>query len=256
MAWNVVVINESSVVQDEVVKGWLPALQTQVSRDFAGVWGVDAQLSFASRTDNPAADAWQLIVLDDSDQAGALGYHDVTSGGLPLGKVFAKTDQHYGNSISVTVSHELLEMLADPSIDMTFQMQDNNGGVVAFPLEVCDMCEADNYGYDINGVTVSDFGYPRWFDQRPNPPGAEANALDYGGHLTSTLDPANPVAAILPGGYIGMWTPAAGWTQVTGQARADDYSAIPAVGSRRERRTRRKQWLKSFTPDEIAAHRG
>ena len=32
-----------------------------------------------------------MLVLDTSDQAGALGYHDVTPQGLPLGKVFAKT---------------------------------------------------------------------------------------------------------------------------------------------------------------------
>ena len=38
--------------------------------------------------------------------------NDVTREGLPLGKVFAKTDQQYGEKWTGTASHELLEMLA------------------------------------------------------------------------------------------------------------------------------------------------
>jgi hypothetical protein len=36
----------------------------------------------------PASGSWWLVMLDDSDQAGALGYHDLTSDGLPLGNIF------------------------------------------------------------------------------------------------------------------------------------------------------------------------
>jgi len=50
------------------------------------------------------------VILDDSDQAGALGYHDLTSDGLPIGKVFAASDLKAGTSWTVTASHELLEM--------------------------------------------------------------------------------------------------------------------------------------------------
>ena len=55
--------------------------------------------------------------MDDSDQAGALGYHDLTSAGLPMGKVFARTDLQNNLSWTVTVSHELLEILGDPMIN-------------------------------------------------------------------------------------------------------------------------------------------
>jgi hypothetical protein len=255
MSASIAVINESTVVTDAEVTSWVPALQTQVTDHFLPVWGVGAQLSFVPRSQPPPADAWQLAVLDDSDQAGALGYHDVTSSGLPLGKVFAKSDQQANSSISVTCSHELLEMLGDPMIDTTVFFQDNEGNAAAFAFEACDACEADQYGYEINGVLVSDFAYLGWFDQRPNPDGVPANALDYGQHLTQGLTLANPQAAILPGGYIGMWTPNGGWTQITGQDRQADYSAIPQRGSRRERRTRRSQWTKSLPYAEIAARR-
>jgi hypothetical protein len=38
----------------------------------------------------PAPDSWWLVFLDNSDQAGALAYHDLTNEGLPLSKVFVK----------------------------------------------------------------------------------------------------------------------------------------------------------------------
>ena len=66
---------------------------------------------------------------------------------------------------------------------------------------------------------------------------------------------ANPAAAILPGGYIGMWTPNSGWTQVTGQARKADPFAVPQRGSRRERRARWPDWINSLPYDQIRARR-
>ena len=69
------------------------ALQIQVSRDFAPIWGSDADLTFIPRAVQPPGGVWWLVILDNSDQAGALGYHDLTPDSLPLGKVFASTDQ-------------------------------------------------------------------------------------------------------------------------------------------------------------------
>ncbi len=113
------VINASTVLTDDQVKVALPALQTQVRRDFAPAWGVDADLSFVPQGSKPVPGSWWLVILDNSDQAGALGYHDLTEEGLPLGKVFAGTDKHYGNEWTVTASHELLEMLGDPDVNLT-----------------------------------------------------------------------------------------------------------------------------------------
>src|SRR5882724_10615097 len=103
-------VNESTVVSDEDAAKVVAALQIQVTEHFAPAWGYGAELGLlpvgAARTPG----AWQVIILDNSDQAGALGYHDLTSDGLPIGKVFAKTDKDNGLSWSVTASHELLEM--------------------------------------------------------------------------------------------------------------------------------------------------
>lgn len=87
------------------------ALQFQVTHHFSPAWGITADLNFITKGRVPRKKAWQIVILDNSDQAGALGYHDMTKDGLPIGKVFAKTDQRYGLKWSVTASHEILEML-------------------------------------------------------------------------------------------------------------------------------------------------
>jgi hypothetical protein len=232
------VINSSTVVTDAQVQAALPALQKQVHEHFAPAWGIDAELTFVPKKKKPAAGSWWLSILDNSDQAGALGYHDVTNEGLPLGKVFAKTDQQYGNKWTVTASHELLEMLADPEINLTVFVQPSATKGVLYAYEVCDACEADALGYDIDGVTVSDFVYPAWFE-----PGRKAGTqFDYGKHLKK------PVPALAAGGYIGAFdvTSGSGWSQITAQKEPLTYQMRAKVGTRRERRrTPRDQWLKS-----------
>jgi hypothetical protein len=43
--------------------------------------------------------------------------------GFPIGKVFAASDLKAGTSWTVTASHELLEMLGDPNINLTVFVQ-------------------------------------------------------------------------------------------------------------------------------------
>lgn len=235
---NISVINASTVVSDAEVQKVVPALQTQVHRDFAPAWGIDAELQFVPHGKRPASTTWWLVVLDNSDQAGALGYHDITRQGLPLGKVFAKSDQQYGLQWSVTASHELLEMLADPDINLTAFVQKDMQHGRLYAYEVCDAVEADELGYQIDGVTVSDFVFPAWFETFRK---KDAAQFDY---CKLVKEPFQ----LLKGGYIGVYDVNAGggWTQLTADEVPRAYAARPKVGSRRERRrTPRSQWLKS-----------
>ena len=234
----IAVINASTTLADNVAQKAIPALQTQVHRDFAPIWGVDADLAFVEKGSNPPPGAWWLVVLDNSDQAGALGYHDLTSEGLPLGKVFAASDQQYGLKWTVTASHELLEMLGDPDINLAAYVQNDDGTMNLYAYEVCDACEADQYGYDIDGTTVSNFVFPVWFESFRAPQSAQ-------------FDCHNQIAkpfGLLPGGYIGVYDVAtgSGWHQVVPDGQEHQYQMRPRLGSRRERRgTPRSQWLRS-----------
>jgi hypothetical protein len=232
----VAVINQSTTLSDATAKAIAEGLNVQVQRDFSSVWGIGAVLSFVPKTAQPPPGKWWLMILDNSDQAGALGYHDLTPEGLPLGKVFAATDRQYGSIISVTASHELLEMLADPFIDLCVQAAD---GQTFYAYENCDACEADQLGYQVQipdgrNVTVSDFVYPRYFDATA---AGQGNVqLDHGNHISEPFQ-------ILPGGYLGVWRATTGWTQIQAEVMPGDR---PRVGSRRERRrTPKSQWLLS-----------
>jgi len=234
----IAVINASTVLTDAQVQSVVPALQTQVHRDFAPLWGTDADLTFVPKGASPAPGAWWLVVLDNSDQAGALGYHDVTDEGMPLGKVFAASDLQAGDKWTVTASHELLEMLADPAINLTVFVQPTANTGTLYAYEVCDACEADQYGYEINGTMVSDFVLPAWFETFR---AAGSTAFDYGKHINGPLQ-------LLAGGYIGVFdvTSGTGWHQITAQGQKPTYPMRPRVGSRRERRwTPRDQWQRS-----------
>ena len=77
------VINESTVLADTDVAPVVAALQKQVTNDFGPVWGTAAQLTVGPKGTQPPNGSWWLVMLDDSDQANALGYHDLTTEGLP-----------------------------------------------------------------------------------------------------------------------------------------------------------------------------
>ena len=238
-------INESTVLTDDQVRATVAALQTQVHRDFAPEWGIDVDLALVGSDEHPSG-AWRIVVLDDSDQAGALGYHDLTIEGLPLGKVFAKTTMQYGGHWTVTASHELLEMLGDPDINRAVFVpashgRHGEGTIVAY--ENCDACEADQFGYDIDDTRVSDFVFRAWFESFRAPGSTQFDFCNY----------INAPFELLTGGYIGVYDVMSGrgWTQVTAEQAPMTYDMRPPIGSRRERRkTPRDQWLRSSVAKE------
>jgi hypothetical protein len=236
----IAILNRSSAVSDAEVDTAVAALQKQVSNDFAPVWGIDADLSFIDAQSAPQPGQWWLVILDNSDQAGALGYHDLTDDGLPLGKVFAQTDLQYEELWTVTASHELLEMLVDPDINLAaINDLSANNSTRLYAYEVCDACESDDAAYQIDGVSVSDFVYPAWFESlwltAANKPQFDHQKL-----LTTPFE-------LSPGGYISVMdvTSQQGWVQIFGSAGLA-YSMRARVGSRRERRRiGRTQWQRS-----------
>lgn len=223
------IINESSVVSDDEVATIADALEAQVRYDFLPHWDAGARIRAIPKGGTPIAGSWWLVFLDNSDQAGALGYHDLTSDLLPIGKIFAKTDQTYGLKPSVTASHELLEMLGDPYINLTAIDTRTSR---AYAYETADAVEADGLGYDINGVTVSDFVLPNFFSPEAY---GKTGPFSFKNHITKPF-------SLAKGGYLSyldLSDPSAGWQQVTAE-EAPDGSRAPGFpkGSRRERRTR------------------
>ena len=226
----IAVINESSAITDAEVQKMIPAFQTQWNRDLAPVWDLEqATFTWNDKSHPPPGDAWWVVFLDDSDQAGALAYHDVTNTGLPIAKVFAKTLKADKASISVGATHEICEMAVDPTINLA--AQDTKGTFWAY--EVCDPVEDDKYGYDIGGVLVTDFVTPAWFGYEH-----AHGPIDFQHHATKAFQ-------VLSGGYAQKFDPHSGWQQVNGadieKTKPEGRLLKPAKGSRRERRIRRSE---------------
>ncbi len=219
----IAVINESTVIGDVDVQAMLPAFSQQWNQDLQPVWGVgDANFTFVPGGQSPAPGTWWVVFLDDSDQAGALAYHDLTNEGLPISKIFVKTILADNASVSVGATHEICEMAVDPWLNSAYQ--DPNG--VFWAGEVCDPVEDDQYGYEIGGILVTDFVTPNWF--------AHQNAqgpIDF-------RQQANAAFEVLTGGYAQKFDPQQGWVQITGSKARRSRRAHAPTGSRRERRSR------------------
>jgi hypothetical protein len=99
------------------------------------------------------------VIRTDIGYEGAAGIH-LDDQGQPFALV------QYSPSWSLTTSHEVLEMLADP-FGNTLRAADAikpDQGRVEYLVEVCDPSEAYEFGYTVNGITVSDFYTPNFFD--------------------------------------------------------------------------------------------
>ena len=178
------VVNECSVLTDQEIQTAVNAIQVQIDRDFAPAWDLPATLVFVPKGKAPAPNTWIVHVMDNSDHAGALGYHYMTNLLQPEGKVFAAEDKKLGLSWSVTLSHEILEMLGDPYLNTTVFVQRTNTTGILYASEMCDAVEDDSLGYTIGTTLVSNFVLPAFY--QPNrAPGS--TKFDFCGSLKSPL---------------------------------------------------------------------
>ncbi len=223
----IAVMNESTATSDADVQNMLAAFEQQWNKDLRPIWGVDSStFTFIPAHQMPVAGSWWLVFLDNSDQAGALAYHDLTNEGLPISKVFVKTLIADGASVSVGATHELCEMAVDPWLNSAYQ--DPQG--VFWAGEVCYPVESDQYGYKIGDVLVTDFVTPNWYAHQH-----AIGPIDFKGH-------ANKAFEVLAGGYAQKFGKH-GWVQVNGAEALMEHQMYAAIGSRRERRSRMSRGL-------------
>ena len=165
------------------------ALQKQAIRDLAPIWNVAATVDVFPTLRSVPAGYWPVVIVDDVK--GAAGYHQ-DSHGQPYALV------EYSASWSLTASHEVLEMLCDPwgRRVVAGRSPKPDQGQVEFLVEACDPCEASTYAYTINGVLVSDFITPYYYDPRRTV-----------GARYSFTGAVRAPRQILRGGYISWWEP-------------------------------------------------
>lgn len=204
MTSHVAVINESTVQLPFSMHDMVKALQHKASVLRKLGYQISGSVDGYDNLDRVPRGSTPLIITDDSDQAGALGYHDQTEDGKPIAYVFAKTTMEAGLELSVTVDHEYTEMEIDERARLIWDL----GGGIGLAYETCDQVEADEYGFDFHGIRLSDTVAPEWFEESARGP------YDWTHQLASPL-------TLMPGGYIGVYEDGT-WSQV--------YSEHPSPG--------------------------
>jgi hypothetical protein len=144
------------------------ALQKCYDQYFLPVWGYPLKL-YNTTVAKPSD--WQFVYFDTADEAGALGYHDLTKDGQPVSKIFVKTTLADNQVVSVTACHELFEMAIDPIANLWAEAADGT----EYAYEMCDAVENDTFMVD--GIQMSNFVHPSWFEPFKHPPGTKFDHL-------------------------------------------------------------------------------
>lgn len=219
----IAVINKSTLVSDADAKTMWLACKNQIYYHAAPLLHKRFMDSVFVPTGGVAKSTdFPLVILDDPDQANALGYHTEDPNGKVWGRVFARpvfdnggTALHGALSVSSVLSHEMLETFADLNVNLWADRFD--GTMVA--VEIADPVENDSYevnSLDANGlavkVSVSNFVLNEWFD----PQAALTARFDYMRLVKAPL-------TMSPGGYIVVLDYQTGKvSQVFGDKRAEE----------------------------------
>jgi len=187
LAANLGLISEVPDVELSELTRVAAAIQKQITRDFAPIWNLDAGITAFGRVEDIPVDYW-IVTLCYSVPEGSGGHRDAD--GRPAAFV------EWTDNWSLTASHEVLEMLADPwGKRLVAGPSIKPGqGRVEYLIEVSDPCQSMDCAYAVNGETMSDFYTPRFFD----PVVADGVRYSFSGKITEPRQ-------VLKGGYLSWF---------------------------------------------------
>jgi hypothetical protein len=201
-------VDKTGELAAELVQAAAAALNVQVTRDLPQFWTVQATVMYLPNPKKVPAGVWP-VQLVKSLPPGEGGFH-LDKHNQPYAEVVATPGS---DGWTVAASHETLEMLVDPSGNklQSSQAIEISGGKIQggtgqfdYLVEACDPCEADNFAYAIQGIAVSDFLTPHYYDASATP----GTRYSFTGAIKSPRE-------ILPGGYISWIDPATDeWQQL------------------------------------------
>jgi hypothetical protein len=167
------------------------ALQIQVVRDFGPLWEVCGAVAPFHSLEEVPPEYIPLAIVNEDLPLDRDGFH-FSLGGTPFGLVRYQREQGW----SLAASHETLEIICDQSGQRTVPgpSLEQEQGTVDYLVEACDPCEHSTY--EINGITVSDFVTPDYYNPSEAPISAR---LSFTGRITRPRE-------VLGRGYISWRT--------------------------------------------------
>jgi hypothetical protein len=207
------VINHTNAkISDEELQFVVRTINRQIAEDFAPYWSMGATLRLEGRSEKAPSKLEMLdlrgdailYLWDEIDVDGALGYHDQNARGIPYGFVFTDLAKKLNEPWSVTLSHEALELIADPEVNLLVMgphPADPNKTVFHW-YEMSDAVQ--NETYEIDQVKVSNFVLPLYFTGSDEVGGRnDFLGRSHGGKTLNSF-------GINPGGYVGYYDPETG----------------------------------------------
>jgi hypothetical protein len=199
------------------VRAALKAVNYQIKQHWNPVWHMPATLLYraaSAAVPHDEADRAVLYITDIAHLDGALGYHSRNNLGTPYSFVFTDFP---GVPWSWTLSHEALEIIADPYVNLYADGPHPSKGHLIFAwYEVCDPVQDDSY--KIDGVVVSNFVFPHYFTPEHEP-----------GIQNDYLNTGVKSFGVNRGGWFGYWNPKTGKTEYHTRSRdavaRDDLAA-------------------------------
>jgi hypothetical protein len=236
------IANISTALSSPDVAKVVAAIGRQVAEHFKPEWAITAtltahKLTIAGKHTAPIdGDHDAIIYLGDASQDpttgvnGALGYHFTNHTHIPYGFVYLDICKQHGEAWNVALSHEVLELLADPNAETTVIGPGPKGASahVHYDLEVCDPTQGDTY--EIDGVAVANFVGKAYFHERGG--SGKTN------HLGLPLEPLG----VRPGGYF-QYEDGAQAHQVTGPHVTKAMLDAKALMGKARRNARRAERL-------------
>lgn len=193
----IAVINESTMVTNAQCQTMCQAIQVQLDLHVLPAWNMKAgTIKFYTDKTKVPGYAWVVNMLDNSTQAGALGYHSLDND-LVDAFIFAAPVLQNGGAIMVynpanpgqylvssTLSHEVCEMVGDRYANGFSVGADNS---TLYCQELCDPVEDGTYSVTVGGqaIGLSNFIFPSWLNPEAKSP---LNApFDYMNKLTAPM---------------------------------------------------------------------
>jgi hypothetical protein len=203
------IVNKTKSLRDRDVQTTIRAINRQIEEDFEPYWSFGANLRLEGTVPgSPSKEHPQdlrgdgiIYLWDDADVDDALGYHDANNRGIPYGFIFTKLCQQLGESWTVTLSHEALEMVGDSQGNLLVQGPHprHPNKMVFHWFEMCDAVQSETY--EIDGVEVSNFLLPLYFTI-----GQQLGARNEFLGRRARQKPLQSFG-VTPGGYIGYYDP-------------------------------------------------
>ena len=216
------VVNKATIPLGVNIDKLTHALQVYIDKYIFPVWGTGARMLPPSSEIKHGT--WGLVFLDYADVEGALAYHTLTDDGLPISNVFVKTALRHGELVSVSTSHEIVEMLVDPAINMYVTGPDNRA---MYAYETADPVEA--FSFPVEGIEMSDFVYPSYFESFRQRKSAKFD------HMGLVQQPFQ----ILKGGYQAMFRDGRFYNIFANKEKEKDFAKEDRHGHRNEIRASR-----------------